>query len=92
MLDQFSLKNLQPPRPLRLCARSLIVPVFGKDATQFGKFLQAVYLRNELVSERHCTVRIVTCDEDDYVVQIVASSSKKPRHSESFYLVQSLLV
>ena len=53
---------------------NIVIPVFGNNATQFRKCLEAVYLGNQFISERHCTVGIVACDENDYVVEVVASS------------------
>ena len=55
---------------------NIAIGVFGNDSTQLWKFLQAVCLGNQFVSERHCTVRIVACNEDNYVVKIVASSGR----------------
>ena len=45
---------------------NIIVPVFGNDATQLWKFLQAVCLGNKFATKRHCAVGIVACNEDVY--------------------------
>ena len=55
---------------------NIVIPVFGDYATVFWKFLQPFCLGNQFVSERHCTVRIVACDKDDYIVKVVASSGR----------------
>src|SRR6185369_1871870 len=40
------------------------------------KFLQPICLGNQFVSEGHCTVWIVACDEDDNVVKVVSCSGR----------------
>ena len=53
-----------------------IIPIFGHDATQFWKFMYAVRLRDQFISEGHCAVGVVACDEDDYIVKVVSCSGR----------------
>jgi len=46
------------------------------DATYVWKFLQPICLGNQFVSEGHCAVGIVACDEDDYIVKVVSCSGR----------------
>ena len=50
-----------------------LIPVLRHNATQLWKILYTVCLGNQLVSKRHCTIGIITCDEDGYVMKVVAS-------------------
>lgn len=56
---------------------NVVTPIFRNDAPEFWKFLQVVCLGNQFVSEGHCAVGVVACDEDDYIVKIV-SCSRRP--------------
>jgi hypothetical protein len=64
-----------PIRPKEDLAK-IVIPVFRNDATYLWKFLQPICLGNQFVSEGHCTVWIVACDEDDNVVKVVSCSGR----------------
>src|SRR6185369_1351952 len=53
-----------------------VIPVFRHDAPRLGKVLKTICLRYQSVSEGHCPVRIVACNESDYVVKVIASSGR----------------
>ena len=55
---------------------NVITPIFRNDATEVWKFLQSVRLRNQFISEGHCAIGIVACDEDDYIVKVVSRSGR----------------
>jgi hypothetical protein len=61
-----------PVRPKDDLANVWIL-VFGNCATQLGKTLKVVGLRNQLVSKRHRTIRIIARNEYDDIVEIVVS-------------------
>ena len=55
---------------------NLLIPVFGDNATQPGKFLQPIRVLHQFVPERHRTLGIVAGDEDSYVMEVVTSSGR----------------
>ena len=55
---------------------NVVIPVLRDDTTRLGKIHQAIRLRDQFISEGHCTVSIITRDEGDYIVQVVASSGR----------------
>lgn len=42
---------------------NIVIRVFRDDTTGLGEFLKVLCLRNKLVSERHRTVMVITCDK-----------------------------
>ena len=49
---------------------NIVVPVLRNTATKFWKFLESICLGNQLVSKRHRAIRIIACNEDDYIVKV----------------------
>src|SRR5690242_7781392 len=62
-------------RPKQDLANS-VTPVFRSDSTQLWKFWQPFCLRDQFITEGHCAVGIVACDEDDYIVKVVSCSGR----------------
>jgi len=53
---------------------NIVTPVFRNDPTQLWKFWQPLCLRDQFITERHCAVGIVACDEEGYIVKVVSRS------------------
>src|SRR6266498_1364556 len=71
---------------------NIVIPIFGNNATQFRKCLQAFCLGNQFVSEGHCTVGIVARNEDNYVVDVVPSNRRPDQlvsHEANCFLTSS---